>query len=227
MRRVLTGAVLLGLLGLFINTGLVAQEKKDEPKKEEPKKEDPYKVVATLQGKIVNIEESKHGIKLSVPKQVPNQAAYQALADAQRRLQDAIRRNDRNAAINAQRDIAKHQSELMKIEWHDEEIETIDEVKVRVANPPPKFDEKGNIVKYTQKELDELKGPDKKAPGFPGEFSDLRANQVVVVTMVLKKDLPDIKKLKAEGKEITPEIQDQFKPKASLIVVAADPPPGK
>jgi hypothetical protein len=236
MRRVLRGAALFGLLGLFVNAGLADEAKKADPpkdqpaKKDEPKKEDPYKVVSTVQvAKIVRLSESTHGLKLSVPTQVPNQGAAQALADAQRRLQDAIRRNDRNAAINAQRDIAKHQAELVKTEWKEqpEEIDAIEEVKVRVANPPPKFDEKGNIAQYTPKELDELKGPDKKAPGYPGDWSDLKPGQYVQITLVLKKNLPDVAKLKAEGKEITPEIKAEFKPKASLIVVLQEPQPGK
>jgi len=241
MIRVLRGAALLGLLGLLVNVGLADEAKKDEPKKDqpakkdepkkdEPKKEDPYKVVNTIPvAKIVSLAETTHGFKLSVPVQVQNEGAARALADAQRRLQDAIRRNDRNAAVNAQRDIAKHQAELVKTEWKNlpEEVEGIEDMKVRVANPPPKFDEKGNIAQYTPKELDELKGPDKKAPGFPGEYSDLKPGQYVSVTLVVKKNLPDLAKLKAEGKEITPEIKAEFKPKASLVVVLQEPQPGK
>src|SRR5262245_42186136 len=153
MIRVLRGAALLGLMGLLVNVGLADEAKKDEPKKDqpakkdEPKKEDPYKVVNTIPAaKIVSLAETTPGFKLSVPVRVQNEGAARALADAQRRLQDAIRRNDRNAAVNAQQDIAKHQAELFKTEWKNlpEEVEGIEDMKVRVANPPPKFDEKGN-----------------------------------------------------------------------------------
>jgi hypothetical protein len=66
-------------------------------------------------------------------------------------------------------------------------VMTVDEVKVRTKNPPVAYDDKGNKKKYTQKELQELRGSDKKLPGYTAGFEDLKTNQYVQVTLVRKK----------------------------------------
>jgi hypothetical protein len=68
----------------------------------------------------------------------------------------------------------------------NEKIMTIDDVKVRSKNPPIAYDDKGNKKKYTAKELKELRG-DAKLPGYAADFNDLKANQVVEVSLVYKK----------------------------------------
>ncbi|MGE3806304.1 MAG: hypothetical protein AB7K24_16670 [Gemmataceae bacterium] len=55
------------------------------------------------------------------------------------------------------------------------------QVMVRVKNPPVAFDSKGRLKKYTQEELDELKGEDKKEWGFEAGLNDLKPNQVIQV----------------------------------------------
>jgi len=66
-------------------------------------------------------------------------------------------------------------------------VMTVDDVKVRTKNPPVQYDDKGNKKKYTQKELQELRGSDKKLPGYTAGFEDLKTNQYVQVTLVRKK----------------------------------------
>lgn len=66
-------------------------------------------------------------------------------------------------------------------------VMTTDEVKVRTKNPPVAYDDKGNKKKYTQKELQELRGSDKKLPGYTAGFEDLKTNQYVQITLVRKK----------------------------------------
>ena len=58
----------------------------------------------------------------------------------------------------------------------DVEVASTDDVKVRQANPPIAYDDKGRPMKRTHKELKELEG-DSKLPGYPGEFSDLHRDQ--------------------------------------------------
>ena len=55
-------------------------------------------------------------------------------------------------------------------------------MKVRLAQPPEAFDDKGNIKKYTAKELKELKGPD-NLPGYTGTLDDVKTNQLVLVSL--------------------------------------------
>jgi hypothetical protein len=70
---------------------------------------------------------------------------------------------------------------------NDVELSAADDVMVRVAHPPATFDEKGRVKKYTKKELRELKG-DSKLPGYQGEFSNLRQNQIVRIELVKRRE---------------------------------------
>jgi hypothetical protein len=60
-----------------------------------------------------------------------------------------------------------------------------DDMKVRLLQPPPAYDDKGNLKKYTATELKELKGPD-NLPGYTGTLDDVKANQLVLVTLARK-----------------------------------------
>jgi hypothetical protein len=101
--------------------------------------------------------------------------------------------------------------------WQNVEMPLVDDVKVRLRNPPANFDDKGKPKKYTQKELAELKGPDKKLPGYTGALEDLKSGQIVTVYLV-KKAGPLPKGVTA--KEIPPE----YKPQVSMIVIEREAP---
>jgi hypothetical protein len=81
---------------------------------------------------------------------------------------------------------ANEKSFHLQVGRQDVKVMTTDDVKVRTKNPPVAYDDKGNKKKYTAKELKELKG-DAKLPGYAAEFSDLKQNQVVEVSLVRKK----------------------------------------
>jgi len=204
MRRILPGIALLGA-GLFVLPLFArepAQDKKDttEPPKKEEKKDSPYKVAGQIVGKLVHYDEAKKRIKVKVEEKVVNQGEYQAMLQAQQRMQqhqlEAARArniNERNSAINnynnAQRDFLTHQAKLYKMEAKDVDFDTLDMVAIRVTTPQ-KFNEKGEIVdikKLTKAELDELKGPDKSLPGYTGETSDLKDGTPVQLTLVVPK----------------------------------------
>ncbi|HWG46263.1 MAG TPA: hypothetical protein VN688_26110 [Gemmataceae bacterium] len=101
------------------------------------------------------------------------------------------------------------------VEW-----QAIDDVKVRMLNPPPQFDDKGRIKRYTRKELRELKGED-KSPGYPAEFSDLKPEQYVQVTLVKKKGAPRV--TPKRGKDADPDLLGDNLPRMSLIMIVAQP----
>lgn len=63
---------------------------------------------------------------------------------------------------------------------------------VRWKAMPPKLDEKGKRVPYTEKEKQESKLP-KGFPGYAAERADLKAGMLVEVTMVRPKDIPAAK----------------------------------
>ena len=58
------------------------------------------------------------------------------------------------------------------------------DVKVRALNLPTKFDDKGNPVEYTKKELKELKGKDTDLPGYESTLDALKVGDTVRVTLV-------------------------------------------
>jgi hypothetical protein len=63
---------------------------------------------------------------------------------------------------------------------------------VRWKSMPPKVDERGKKVAYTDKERQRLREP-KGAPGYAAERSDLKPGHLVEVTMVRPKDIPAAK----------------------------------
>lgn len=108
-----------------------------------------------------------------------------------------------------------------KVETKDVDVKAVltDDVKIRVMIPPPQFDDKGRPKRYTNKELNELKGEDKKSPGFPGTTDDLQANAVVRVDLVRTKE--DYNKLRRPKKDDPPNELDR----TNLIIVVTPAPP--
>ena len=88
-------------------------------------------------------------------------------------------------------------------EHKEVDFQTADGVKVRTKDPPAKFDDKGNPVKYTKEELQELKGKDSSLPGYEAAPDALQTGDTVKVTLARpkstkkdddKKDDADMKK---------------------------------
>jgi hypothetical protein len=100
----------------------------------------------------------------------------------------------------------------------DYELKPADDMKVRLANPPAAFDEKGKPKRYTAKELKELKG-EGNLPGYQAGLESLRANQVVTVYLSAKKRAAPPKK----GKELDKETLEESKPVVRMVVIMAEP----
>ena len=64
---------------------------------------------------------------------------------------------------------------------------TIDDVKIRLRNPRPVYDDKGKLRKPTSKDLKEQKGKDAKLPGYEGGWDDLKPNEIVTVNLGTRK----------------------------------------
>jgi hypothetical protein len=65
-----------------------------------------------------------------------------------------------------------------------------DEVLVRTAEAPPKFDDKGNLQQYTPEELKQLRGDRPELPGFPADWDNVKQGQVVLVYMTRRPPAP-------------------------------------
>jgi hypothetical protein len=59
-------------------------------------------------------------------------------------------------------------------------------MKVRTLSPPVDYDDKGNVKKYTAKELKKLRGKG-NLPGYPADFDSLREGQAVKVYLAKPK----------------------------------------
>jgi hypothetical protein len=212
---VLTG-VLLSLPALSAED----KDKKADPKKAKDANTEKMVKAGVVTGKVMEVIEAKKSIRIQVTLQVPklNLYALQSIQHAQSQLAQA---NSPQAMINARYALAQAQAGLYTIENVQKvyELQVTDEVKVRMNNPPARFDYKGRIKRYTQKELKELKGNDKR-PGFPAEFSNLKQDQIVQVTLMRMNNPLAQFDDKSRIKWYT---QKDFLPQMSTIMIVSEP----
>jgi hypothetical protein len=112
----------------------------------------------------------------------------------------------------------------------DVDLRPADDMVVRMLNPPAKF-ENGKARRYTSKELRDLRG-DPKLPGYSAELESVKADQIVKVQLVRKKDAPKAKtpppvkekssnKDKDKDKDKDSEM-DENMPQIKMIVILSD-----
>jgi hypothetical protein len=215
----------LALPVMLLSSPLVGAEKKAD---KEDKGGDKWIKSGTMTGKIMTIYEDKRKLRLQISyvNMKPNPSAMAALQQAQIQMAQA---RTIQARLQAQQTMMQQQRNLYTMEkkTKDLEFQAIDDVVVRTARPREAFDEKGKIKKFTKAELKELKGNNPKLPGYKAEFGDLTADQIVQVTVVRKKGEPAPKRKKGKkGDDLDAELVDDT-PHVSLILIQADPPPGK
>jgi hypothetical protein len=83
----------------------------------------------------------------------------------------------------AQYQIAKHQASLYTPVAVDHHIDVVIDAttKIRRNTLPPAWDAQGNTARFTKEEMDRMKGPDKKLPGYEAEFSALARKQFLEI----------------------------------------------
>jgi hypothetical protein len=230
MRRLLGCVVALLLPVLFVVGPLRGADKKPDGKDKDATETSEKMIKAgVLVGKVAAVYEDRKALRLVVTYTQPrlNPGAAVGLAQAQARMQQAAARRDRAAMQSAQLEIARHQATMYTMEKKTKDVEVtgIDEVVVRNNQPPEQFDDKGKVKKYTKKELDELKGPDHKLPGYKAEFGEIQTEQYVQVTLVRKKDAPAAAppKKKGKDKDVDVDVHIEDKPQVSQILIVYDP----
>jgi hypothetical protein len=232
MRRVLSYAVALVMMALLLP--LAWAQKKDDKDKDIDKNSEKMVRAGQVTGTVMNIYEDKKKLRVKISYTVPkpNTGAIQGLAQAQAQLAQAQARRDINGILSAQRSMAMHQANMITYEKKSQEVEiqAADDVVVRAAQPPQQFDEKGKIKKYTKKELDELRGEDKKLPGYKAEFGDIQTEMIVQLNLVKKKDAPKPVIKKGKDKDADLDVLADHEPQASMIIILHNPAataPGK
>jgi hypothetical protein len=112
----------------------------------------------------------------------------------------------------------------------DYDLRAAEKIKVRTAVPPTEYDDKGNMKRWTVKELKNLK-KGSKLPGYPAEYDALRPNQTVAVYLA-KQVLPQAKNtkkgIKLEGIKLDEEKEPgSDRPEVVMIIVVQDALPGQ
>jgi hypothetical protein len=237
------GFLLVAVLALPV---FAADEKKDKKKKEgdadpkeakEAKPEKPsygLKFVATVT-KVSATSQKEFTVQIKY--QELNQQAYlsyqQQLAAKQQQVAVARTPQARQQAIAQLIQYSQQPPQnLITIKTKDIELRATDEIKVRSLQPPIDYDDKGNVKKYTKKELAELKGADKTLPGYTADFEAIQAKQVVKVYLakdskagakkVMKKKKAK-KKKKDEDVDDDDSLEDESKLVAAMVVIVAEP----
>ena len=76
----------------------------------------------------------------------------------------------------------------LAVQSQDFDLVVDDDVQIRLQQPRPAYDDKGQSKKYTSAELKQLKGDRATIPGYPGEFTDLKPGQVVTLYLLERTD---------------------------------------
>jgi hypothetical protein len=214
-----------------------AQKEKDKDKDKDVDKEKATQWVTAgkVRGKVTAVYEDKRKlrIQIAVPKLDPNQV--QAVARAQQAYSQAQAKRDANGMRNASMQLQQAQARMYTTENKDVEVQAIDDVVVRMAQPKADFDDKGKPKKYTKEELKEAKGEGAlaKLPGYKAEFGDVQTEQVIQITIVRKKGAPTPKPKvtpkKGKGKDAddVDVLAEDTTPQVSMIMILAQPAASK
>lgn len=139
---------------------------------------------------------------------------------------DVVTRNQRVAAYQAalaQYNVAAAQRQNNLTSAKDFDVRAGNDIKVRSSYPPQEYDDKGNMKRWTAKELLALK-KGSKLPGYPAEYDILKPGQLVAV--YLAKAIPAAGKGKAKGLKIEDPVDAiNTRPEVVMLVVMQDAAP--
>jgi hypothetical protein len=227
------------------------KKKKGDADKSPPATEQDYKQLAQVHeiaGTLLNFEPTDRRLSIRVEYQIykPNDKNKGAKGNnLQRQLEQLLREQQqvlqsRNPAemmrrlqhlqarvqrLQAQQ--LKGQKDLFKVEkaHKDFDLEAVENVKVRMAELPREYDDKGYPKKYSDQELKERKGPDPKLPGYTAALEDVQVGQVVKLTLARKKPAP--KPADKDGDKDNDQDKDAMadaRPEVTMIVILKEAP---
>jgi len=231
----------VALLGLAFGAVSFAQDKvkgkedKKETKKagkddakdaKEEKVEEKLVYSQTIDGKIKRFDSgAARDIVLEIylpdPKKIYDFNVWQA--QQQRGIATSRDFGDRARRISQfQQEMAKKNANpLTRMSVKDVEVRAIDAMRVRSLYPPVEYDDKGELKRWTTRELQALKGKS-RLPGYPSDFESLRAGQFVQVYLA-KVEAP---KGGTAKKKLDDDVDlGAFKPEAVLVLIKAEAAP--
>jgi hypothetical protein len=211
----------------------------DKSDKKKDKAEDEYVQLGQQEG-IVLEPPAGTRFKMQIITRAPDQAAIARMGQLQVQLAQQKAQGNKNngfnlgAIQNTLAQIAVQQAAVARgVEQKSEKMfDAAEDAKVRVAEPPIEFDDKGARKKYTQAQLKEKKGPGNHW-GYPGTFDQLAKGQNVKLFLGLKKSTVEAMKKKkkpvtrpkTKPKDADDEPSDENTPVVFMIYILADPKP--
>jgi hypothetical protein len=220
-------------------------KKKDNPPEPKPPPEK-LKYGTKFVGKLTKLSgtsQQDFTVQITIQYLEPNP---QGQADLVRRQQQMLVRQrqimlTRNPILRQQllvqllQEAQRGQANLYKIKEvkKDIDLRAVEEMKVRTIQPPIEYDDKGNLKKYTAKELKDLRGKG-NLPGYTADFDSLREGQIVQVYLAKPKtpaknagNKDKQGKKDKKNKDDDDEDLDQPRPEAVMVVIWKEPPPMK
>jgi serine/threonine protein kinase/Leucine-rich repeat (LRR) protein len=198
-----------------VNGKLVGKEPPNPPppNKKPPK---PPKLTASFEARVVDVQLYRRNLVVKITEPVVHvnghhhywlQRHQVDLLSAQldRDIRSRIRRIQHHALW-----ITYHRQRLYDYRFRDHNlhVKLDDAVKVRTQVLPPKYNDKGKQRPYTKAELDDIKGPDKRLPGYNSNAEFLDRQQVVRVYLT-----------GGEVKQVKDEKAVDPRPRATMVVI--------
>jgi hypothetical protein len=187
MRRVtlrLGAAFALGLV--LVSLPVLADE--TQPTKESPAKLPSfadYVYVADVVGEVVRADDKS--VTLRITWYVPQQSG-----NGNRNSRPRLSQNNRNFHNPYGNRSNNQRQPQLKQQHHDYVLEFVPQSLVRTKTLPPKTDDKGKKVPYTQKELEEARLPI-GAPYYAASSFDLTPGTIVDVIVIRERSIPAAK----------------------------------
>lgn len=217
----------------------VTKEKKKTDPKTKPKDDsDPEEKISyagTLVGELKQMDANSQKdftLKVTVYVKEPDIGQQQALVNLNNQLRNQnvqyaqqIANKDRNGAINTLNAIAQTKLQIAQTQMklfrnkelsQDYELRAADNIKVRASFPPTEYDDKGNLKRWTAKELQALKGKS-KLPGYPAEYDALRPGQGIQVYLAKALAPKRPKGLKTDDGDV-----EVMRPEVVMIVIVKE-----
>lgn len=198
------------------------KDKKDRKDKDKDKDEERIAYGAKLDGKLKEVEEgSQRNFTLEVMQPDPKKILEFQRWQAEQKIGIAQSRdpNDiRNRTINFKREYAQRLLNLNSPV--DVKLRAGDAIRVGSRNPPLDYDEKGNLKRWTSKQLNALKAGSKVPGYYPAEWKDLRPGQLVSVYLAKPEKKSYVKKKFVDDEDLLPK-----RPEAVMITINLEPPP--
>lgn len=171
------------VLAIFVFPASGADDKKEQ-----------LVAAGNITGKVLNVQGASGALTIQVTLKIPtpnvsaqNRIAVLTAVIAQESAKGA--KANRSSLTAWQVELQQQQAKAITFQdkKQDYRFETIEDVRVRIVEPPAEFDDQGKRKKLTSAQLKELKGPG-NLWGYPAKFEQVQKDMIVQLVLARKKD---------------------------------------